>query len=285
MILVTGATGNVGSAIVAQLAAAGHPVRALTRDPTRARVPDGAQVVAGDLERPETLANALAGVRAAHLLLPRDHGQAFVTAAVEAGVERIVVLSSSAADYHNPENAICRAHQAGERVVRDSGLAWTFLRPGGFASNALAWAPGIRAANLVRAPFVDTSSALIDPRDIAAVGVAALTQDGHAGKVHTLTGPKAYTVREQVAAIGAAIGREIRLEALTEQEGAAEWRKRLPAPIADALLEFAADQRPVEILDTVREVTGRPGRTFAEWADDHADEFRAAAPPQGEGGV
>ncbi len=275
MILVTGATGNVGRSLVNRLLAAGEKVRALTRDPSRAALPDAVEVVAGDYDRPETITAALAGIDKAYLMVGGDVS-GFPAAAAAAGVRHIVLLSSCDAYAHERENLIAKMHEDAEQAVRASGLAWTFLRPDGFASNTLRWAPAIRATGVVRTAFPEQGMPVIDPQDIAAVAVLALTQPGHEGKIYPLTGPESLTVPEQLAAIAAAIGRELRHVALTEDEALAELRRQLPAAIADGVFAVQQDRGSTRVppLPTVAEVTGRPPRTFAEWAHAHAAAFR-----------
>lgn len=275
MILVTGATGQVGREVVAQLVAAGEPVRAMTRHPERANLPAQAQVVQGDLDQPSTLPAALAGVSKVYLFLGQDLGKGLLDAARAAGVKHVVLLSSLTTQ--GAHNAIAQRHLLGEEAVRASGLPWTFLQPGGFASNNLQWAPSIRAEGVVRAPFVQARSALIDPKDIAAVAVAALRSPGHEGKNYPMTGSEALSVVEQVRTLSEVLGRDIRLEELTEEAARqASLQRHVPVPIIDALLSLGKNSlgRPPVILDTVQKITGRPARTFRQWASDHADAFR-----------
>ncbi len=253
VILVTGSTGNVGRSLVSQLLEVGAEVRALTRDPGSARLPDGANVVAGDLSRPATLREALDGVGAVFLLWPFTDADADAAPAVadvlaDAG-PRVVFLSSMGSRAGQAE-AGTAFHAAVERELRRSGLAWTFLRPGGFASNTLLWAAQIRTDGVVRWPYARAARSLIHERDIAAVAVRCLTgghsdgghgghgdgghgddghgdgghgghgdgghgghgDGGHGGVVHVLTGPEAVTQEEQVHAIGRAVGRPVRYE-------------------------------------------------------------------------
>ncbi|HEU5470376.1 MAG TPA: NAD(P)H-binding protein [Actinophytocola sp.] len=278
-ILVTGATGNVGRNVVHGLVRAGVRVRALTRNPAFP-FPDDVEVVVGDLARPETVAPALAGVHALYLfplayLKPELSSfddvittEAIVGLAAAAGVRRVVMLGSSDPDFVHLE-----------RVVEGSGMAWTILRPGEFAVNKLNyWAPSIRAEGVVRTAYAEARGTPIHEADIADVAVAALLSDGHAGRHYELTGPQALTLREQVAAIAAGCGREIRLEQVShERERAAMIDAGMPEVVVDEMIlwypaNYAELMPPVS--SAVREVTGHPGRTLAEWAADHAEEFR-----------
>ncbi|MGH9229181.1 MAG: SDR family oxidoreductase, partial [Acidimicrobiales bacterium] len=166
MILVFGATGNVGGAVVRELAAAGAPVRAVVRDPHRASLPPGVDVVAGDLGEAVTLRQALAGVDAAFLLSGYDGIDSLVSEMPAAGVRRMVLLSSSTAPTDDLSNAVARYHIVSEQAVRDSGVAWTFLQPNSFMTNAFQWIPQLREGDVVRAPFADVAVSTIDPADI-----------------------------------------------------------------------------------------------------------------------
>ncbi|WP_336212168.1 NAD(P)H-binding protein [Nonomuraea sp. LPB2021202275-12-8] len=273
-ILVTGATGNVGRHVVTRLAEAGLRVRALVRDPARARLPEGVEVVRGDLTAPETLAPALDDVEIVFLVWP---GFAAKTAQpvidlIAAHARRIVYLSAHVSDTDEPVTF----HQELERSIRHSGLNWTFLRPGGFAANTLGWADQIREG-VVRWPYGRASRALIHERDIAAVAVHVLTSAGHGGAAYALSGPERLTQAEQVAVIGEVIGREVRWEDQPPQEA----RERLLAAWGDATFVDGAlaawstfVDTPEEVTDTVEKLLGRPALTFRQWAEDHETDFR-----------
>ncbi|MER6028984.1 NAD(P)H-binding protein [Streptomyces sp. NPDC001851] len=272
MIVVTGATGNVGRALVDRLLAAGRPVRALTRDPQRAALPDGAEVVR---YRPDDPAPLFAGATA--VFLYAQTGASDLLAAARAhGVRHVVLLSSGiiqeGADETHPIHVM---HATAERQIRDSGLDWTFLRPNAFATNALQWAPQIRAGNTVRGVFADMLTAPIHEDDIAAVAERVLLDDGHEGAVHRLTGPEATTNTDQIAAIARAIGRDLDFVEVSPAEAGPELFPHAPPEFVQALLNsFAATVGvPPEITDTVEKVTGTPARTFAQWARDHAQDF------------
>ena len=271
MIAVTGAGGNVGGELVARLAAAGEPVRAVVRDPARAAFPDGVEAVAGDLERPASLASALAGARAVFLLGGWSDMPGIVGRIADAGAERIVLLTSRCVIGGRPDNAITAMWLDAEAAVRGGTLPWTILRPSGFQSNALRWRPQLASGDVVRAPWPNVPIAAIDPADIAAVAAAALA-GGHDGSALELSGPEPLTPADQVARLGAALRRPLRYEPLTDAEARAEMGD---APAVDAQFRFFSDGEydDARVVDTVRAVTRRlPGR-FADWARAHAAAF------------
>jgi uncharacterized protein YbjT (DUF2867 family) len=277
MILVTGATGNVGRELVGALLDAGQPVRALVRrQADRSRLPAGVEVVVGDLDRPETLTAAVSGVRGMHLLSGYQGLEALLADARRAGVERIVLQSSSAVPGGDLGNAVARYHILSEQAVRRWGLAWTMLQPNSFMSNTLQWLPQLRAGDLVRAPFADVPVATIDPYDVAAVSARALTEAGHAGRSYRLSGPESLRPADRVAVLARALGRELRFQAQSDAEARAELRAAMPPEYVEAFFSFFADGTLDEsdVLPTVQEITGRPPRSFQQWADAHADAFR-----------
>ncbi|MEU9863079.1 NAD(P)H-binding protein [Streptomyces sp. NPDC047971] len=274
-VLVSGATGTVGRQVVAELLARGHAVRALTRDAAKARavLPEPVEIAVGDLTDPDSLAPALEGVTGLHLITfggavfaPLETGPRVLELAVKAGVRRVTVL-----------------HGGGdtplEQAVRESeGVDWTVVMPVEFMSNALEWAPGIQADDEVREPFADRLSAMVHEGDIGAVTAVALTEEGHGGQSYVVTGPEVLTLHDRIAALGAARGREIRLVELTEEEAVGRWRT---AGMDEYTIGFLLDvygntpEAGRTVADTVERVTGRPARTFARWAADHAAAFRA----------
>jgi uncharacterized protein YbjT (DUF2867 family) len=277
MILVTGATGNVGSELVRTLVAAGEPVRALIRDESRrAALPAGAEAAVGDLNRPETLDAAIDGVRGAHLLAGYAGLPDALARMRAAGVERVTLQSSSAVPVGDMTNAVARYHIESEAAIRASGLAWTCLQPNGFMSNALEWADQVRRGDVVRAPFANVRTASIDPRDIAAVAATALTTGAHDRRSYRLSGPESLLAADRLAILGRVLGRDLRLEPQPDDEARAEMSTTMPAKYVDAFMSFFADGTldESEVLPTVEEVTGRPPRSFAAWAEEHADAFR-----------
>ncbi|MFH8367873.1 SDR family oxidoreductase [Streptomyces sp. NPDC018031] len=277
MILVTGATGNIGGALLRELRAHGAgPVRGLTRDPSRAAFPEGVTAVGGDLGRPATLKAALDGARSL-FLVPGSGGEADVlTAAQEAGVEHVVLVSSITVETH-PHLPPAAQNHALELALRDSGMAWTVLRPSQFASNTLWWAESIREHDLVRAPYGDVGLPAIHPADIAAVARVALTEPGHRGRTHTLTGPARISPREQVAAIAEARGRAISFEETDRAQAHREMAAFLGDEVAAAVLDLTGgdvNEAILTVRDEVAQLTGAPARTFREWAQEHAAAFR-----------
>lgn len=276
MILVTGATGNVGGEVVRALVNGGHAVRALTRGASQSIVPAGVEGVAGDLNRPETLSAALDGVQEVFLLPGYQDMPGVLAAMRRAGVEQVVLLSGSSAPGGDMTNAISRYMIRSEAAVRESGALWTILQPSGFMSNALQWAPQMRAGDVVRAPFAGVRVAVIDPYDIAAVAVEALLAQGHDGRSYLLTGPESLVPAERVAVLARVLGRTLRFEAQSDAEARAEMSSAMPADYVDAFFSFYVDGALDDstVRPTVQELTGRPPRTFEQWAFAHADAFR-----------
>jgi uncharacterized protein YbjT (DUF2867 family) len=276
MILVTGATGNVGSELTRALAERGKSVRVLARKPHQASFPADVQVVTGDLEDPGSLAPALEGVSKVFLL------GGFATADIlrrirAAGAGHVVLLTSRCVIGGNPENAVTRMWLDAEAAVRDSGVGWTILRPSGFQSNALRWLPQLREGDAVRAPWPAVPIAAIDPADIAAVASAMLNEPGHEGEALTLSGPEPLTPGEQVAALGRALRRPLRYDPLSDEEARASMAADgTPASLIDAFFRFFSDGEfdDSAITATVHEITGRPPHTFDHWAHAHTDLFR-----------
>ncbi len=271
MFLVTGATGNVGAEVVSALVTAGAPVRALVRRPD-VRLPAGVEVAVGDLTSPGGLTDALKGVEGVFLL----SGYEDVSGPLrDAGVRRVVLLSGGSAALADMDNAVSRYMTLSERALRESGLDWTFLRPRAFMSNALRWLPQLRAGDTVRVQFPDVPVACIDPADIAAVAALALA-GGHEGRIHELTGPVAMRPAEQVSVLASVLGRDLRADELSDDETRVELEAGMPREYVDAFWNFYVDGTLDEatVYPTVPEVTGRPARTFGEWAEAHAAAFR-----------
>lgn len=274
MILVTGATGNVGRWVVADLLAAGGIVRALTRNPERASLPAGVDVVRGDLTQPDRLDAALQGVDRVFLFPAFGQSRALLDPLAASDVRHVVLLSSAAAT-SQATGAIGRHHAEYEEAVAASGVPWTFLRPGAFMANDLAWAPGITAAGVVRAPFGRAATAPIDERDIAAVAVRALREEGHAGRAYEMTGPQSLTTAERVGLLGEALGREVRFEEMSVEQARERMLARAPASVVDSLMDMFAGMvdRAADVSPTVRDVTGRDPYPYREWAERHAADF------------
>lgn len=280
--LVTGATGKVGRNVVTQLLEIGAPVRALVRNPLAAQLPDGVEIVQGDLADPGSLAAALDGVESVFLVWPTlaaDHAAAATIDAIAKHARRIVYVSAHGVPDDPAEKAegIIGSHALIEGLIERSGMEWTFLRPTGFAGNTLGWAVQIGTNGVVRGPFAGMARSLIHERDIAAVGVHVLTGQGHAGAKYVITGPEAITQADQVRAIGEAIGVPARFDEtgveVARQELLAAWGDA--AMVDDALAAWASMAEAPEIVtSTVRDLIGRPALPYRQWAIDHAADFR-----------
>jgi uncharacterized protein YbjT (DUF2867 family) len=281
VILVTGATGTVGREVVAQLLLAGEKVRALTRNPSRAQLDEQVELVAGDFNQPETLAKAVEGVESIFSLAfgPQLGIQeaSLAQAGKKAGARHIVKLSALRPG-GEARSSIGTWHLASERALQSIGIAWTFVQPGAFMSNALNWRDSIKGRGKVFSNYGDGKVAYIHPRDIAAVAVRALTEPGHEGKVYPVTGPEALNVSELVQLLSEAVGKPIEYVPITDDAAREGMQKAgLPTFLIDALLPFASFVRSgkgAETLPTVEQVIGRKQLTFADWAREHAADFR-----------
>jgi uncharacterized protein YbjT (DUF2867 family) len=270
--LVTGATGTVGRLVVEELLAAGQQVRALTRNPAKAALPEGVEVVAGDLARLDTLTGVFDGVEAAHLInfagddySPLPNGAELVKLIAETGVRRVTVLGG-------------RADGELEQALAAADLEWTLLQPGEFMSNTLRWwAQTIKTEGVIKEPFGHRLSSLVHERDIAAVAATVLVEGGHGGRTYTISGPEAITLKEKVAILSAAIGRDVEFVELTVDEARAKWRGDGMGEETIEFLVGALGNTPeigYTVVPTVKEITGRDARSFAQWAEENADAFR-----------
>ena len=287
MILVTGATGNVGRQVVEQLVAAGEPVRALSRHPERTSWPDGVEAVRGDLTA-ELPPGVFDGVRALYLFPEPRRVGAVVAAAAAAGVEHVVVLSSLAAGLEavGGLEVLQRRHLVVEQAVEASPMTWTHLRPGMFMTNTLGWAEGIRTDGVVREPYPDATATPIHEADIAAMAVAALLDPGrHAGAAYSLSGPEVLSQLDRVHVLADVLGRPVRFEEQTRDEARAALLANpwMNEGLADTLLDMLAGSRADRVpagegvLAGVSEVLGRPPLSFARWVEDHRDAFGPTA--------
>ncbi|GAA2138645.1 NAD(P)H-binding protein [Glycomyces algeriensis] len=276
MYLVTGATGNIGGAVVRALAGQGLPVRALVRDAARAKLPEGVTAAVGDLDDPDSLVPWLDGVEAAFVLPGYPDMPALYERLRDAGVKRAVQLSGGSAGSGDTTNAVTAMMMDSEAAARESGISWTVLRPSAFMSNTLRWLPELRAGDVVRAPWGDIAVACIDAEDIAAVAVAAMLDDAHAGAVYRLTGSRAMLPAEQLAVLGRVLDRRLRFEGLTLEETRAQLEATMPEKYVHAFWDFYVDGSLDEslVLPTVEELLGRPPRTFEQWAEAHVRDFR-----------
>jgi uncharacterized protein YbjT (DUF2867 family) len=280
MILVTGATGNVGRQLVEQLVAAGEPVRALSRHPERATWPDAVDGVAGDLtaELPDDL---FAGVHALYLFPEPARVRHVVAAAAAAGVRHVVVLSSLSAGMESVPamRVLQRRHLDVEQAVEASPMTWTHVRPGMFMTNTLSWAEGIRTDGVVREPYPDATAAPVHETDVAGVAVAALLDPArHAGAAYALSGPEALSQLDRVRILAEVLGRPVRLEEQDRDQARAAMlaNRWMNEHLADALLDMLAASRGVRdgiVLPGVEDVLGRPALGFARWVEDHRGAF------------
>lgn len=281
-VLVTGATGNVGPYAVRQLLEAGANVRALVLkdDPNLHRLPDGVELHYGDLADPDSVEAALPGVDGVFWMWPFF---ALSTATAPAVLERIaahagrVAVVSSVGVHLGIEPVDNNCHAYLEKLLQQSELEWTFLRTTGFMANAFGFAPQIRTSGTVRFPYGDAVRTSVHESDLAAVGVRALTEDGHAGQKYLVTGPEALSQREQLQIIGEVLGRTLVWEDIHHDAA----RKAMvdtgwPPSYADGALDYFADLcvTPEPGSTVVADTTGRPARSFREWAVEHADAFR-----------
>jgi uncharacterized protein YbjT (DUF2867 family) len=279
MILVTGATGNVGKELVQQLIAAGQPVRAFTRHPAKlAHLGPGVEIAAGDLDQPETIEAALKGVQRIFLVTSGTQQDAHVIqAARRGGVEHVVKLSTLEAADDSMAGHV-RWHREREELIRASGLAWTFLRPTMFMTTALDWAATIKAQGVVYFPGGAGKVPPVDPWDVAAVAACALTGSGHAGGAYALTGPEALSIGEMTRILGEVLGRPLRYVDVPESDFAAQLRELgLPDYVVEGLIGVFSAIRAgklAHVTDSVGRVTGRPARTFGFWCREHRSAFQ-----------
>ncbi|MGW6686395.1 SDR family oxidoreductase [Streptomyces sp. NPDC054961] len=279
MIVVTGATGNVGRPLTQALAEAGEQVTAVSRHAVA--MPDGVRHVAADLAEPASLTPALDGAKALFLLLsgdlhaPEARPADIIGLAAAGGVRRVVLLSSQGVATRplGPSRITMRTV---EDALRESGLDWAVLRPGGFASNALAWAESVRTHGTVAAPFGDVGVPVVDPADIAEVAAACLLDDRHIGGVYELTGPEVITPRQQAEAIAAALGSPVRFHELTRDEAKATMIRFVPMELADDTLDIISAPNPAElrISPDVERVLSRAPRSFDGWVARNTAAFR-----------
>jgi uncharacterized protein YbjT (DUF2867 family) len=275
MYLVSGATGNTGSDLVGVLADGGEDVRALTRNPAKITPRDRVEIVTGDLDQPESLREAMSGIRGMFLLPGYRDMPGLLAEARHAGVERVVLLSTSAAASGDTSNAISRYAIESEDVVRRSGIDWTVLRAYGFMSNTLRWLPELTAGDVVKEPFPGVPVAMVDPFDIATVAATALRDDGHDGQTYVLSGPEALLPADRLRILGTALHRDLRLDELDPDAAVTLLNQQLPKPYADAMVDYYLkgtldESQPT---DTVERVTARAPRTFRQWVESHLTAF------------
>lgn len=284
-ILVTGATGATGSEVVRQLAARGVPVRALVRDPAKAgaiAALPGVTLVKADLADPQSLAAALVGIERAYLVTSPDPAQValhsnFFKAAKAAGVKHIVRHSGLGADVGSAIN-LGRWHGESERELEASGIAWTHLQPHLFMQFFHNHAASIREQGVFYAPLGDAAVSMVDLRDIAAAAVVALTEPGHEGRRYAITGPAAVSFAEAAATLSAALGKPVQYIAVTpDQAREAMLGSGMPAWLASDLANmfgYFATGQAAFVSPAVAQLTGTPGRSFADFVRDNLAAFR-----------
>ncbi|WP_194926280.1 NAD(P)H-binding protein [Catenulispora pinisilvae] len=277
MILITGATGNVGRIVVERLAAEGREVRALSRRPEQVQWPFGTRAVAGDLVDAASLGPALDGVESVFLFAAPGLGADFVGAAQAAGVRRVVLLSSGAVDDEAQvqDGPIAARHHEIEQLLRASGMRWTFLRPDTFATNLLPWSYQTKNGDEIHGAYAKAAAPVIHEADIADAAVAALTGEGHDAKAYRLTGPELLTHADQARILGEVLGRPIRYVEIPAEQARAQMSGHVPAPILDDILKLWEQslERPHPVSADVEAVTGHKARDFRSWAREHAEVF------------
>ncbi|MEU0691254.1 NAD(P)H-binding protein [Streptomyces uncialis] len=274
MIVVTGATGNVGRPLVRALDAAGERVTAVSRSVSAGDVPAGVRSLRADLARAEDLGSVFDGAKALFLLTSGDFTGSggsvtdVLGAARAAGISRVVLLSSQGV-------GTGRHPSAAEDAVTGSGLDWTLLRPSGFASNALQWAESVRTRRTVVAPFGDVALPVVDPADIAEAAATALRDAGHTGRTYELTGPAPVSPRQQTEAIAKALGEPVRFVEQSPQEARAAMLGFMPAPVVETTLALLGTPTPAE--RRAAPATGspllHPPRPFTAWLSRNTAPF------------
>jgi uncharacterized protein YbjT (DUF2867 family) len=282
-ILVTGASGSIGSELVKHLSAKRVPVRAMVRRPPAQSydASSGVEYVTADFDDPASIRRALDGIERAFLVTnstERTEAQqlGFVEAAGTAGLRHMVYLSQLHAGKNSPVRFL-RYHAVVEEAISSSGIAFTHLRPNLFMQGFLAFRPSIESEGSFFAPAGDAEVSIVDVRDIAAVAATAVTGSGHEGKIYDVTGPEALTHTNIAAQLSEALGKQVAFVDIPESSmrealiahGFPEWQ-------ADGLIEDYAHYRRGEasnVSNTVRDVTGQPARSFLTFVRDYKEAF------------
>jgi uncharacterized protein YbjT (DUF2867 family) len=283
VILVTGATGKVGQEVVRQLSAAGVASRAFVRNPVKAsgiRLP-GVEIMTGDLADAAALERALSGVDRVFLVSPAAPEQVelqgnVIEAARRSGTRQVVKVSVAGGP--DAGTQIGRWHWSTEKQLEASGMGFTFLRPTLYMQQMLRYAPSIAAGGTFSAPIGSGEVAVVDTRDVAAVAVRALTEEGHDRKIYDLTGPEALSFDAMADAISAALGRKIEYAHVPPEYARKQMLSDgVPRWLADDMLILFASFREgygAAVTDTVQRVTKEKPRTFQQFARDYAEVFR-----------
>lgn len=280
MILVTGATGNIGKHLARQLAEMGQRTRVLVRDPSKFDTSGAAlEIVQGDLNQPDALESAFRGVVKLFLLSPGPdvpaQDTALVQASQHASLNHVVMLSSLGAELGGIGGG--RPHMPGEKLLQDSGIPWTILHPSEFMTNTLWWSESIRSAGAIFVPTGTGRIGFIDPADIAAVAAHVLTSPGHEGKTYRLTGPEALSTADIAEHLSAILGKPIRHIDVPE----AAFREGMqatgfPPPLIEMQVEYCAavkEGRVGIVTNEIEQLLGRPPHSYAAWAHENARAF------------
>ncbi|MEV4127600.1 NAD(P)H-binding protein [Nocardia sp. NPDC049707] len=276
-ILVTGATGNIGRALLTQLAEHDEVrVRATTRKATSGALPEGVEPFQADLQHADSLRPAVEGATALFLISRIGDDAGILSSAQRAGVDHVVLVSSITVQTH-PHLGPAQENAAVEQLLETSGMDWTILRPTQFASNALWWADSIRERGGVEVPFADVGLPTVHPGDIARVAHTALTEPGHRRREYALTGPELITPRQQIETIASVLGHPLSVTEINRAQARERMIPAMGSQTADALLDVMGGDTNDELLtirDTVAQVTRSPAQTFHDWVSQNISAFR-----------
>ncbi len=279
MILIIGATGTVGTELVAQLTEGGYRVRALTRSPQKAaKFWNNVEVVTGNLNDRDSLVAPMRGVDRFFLITASTQQDKNVLAAAkEAGVQHVVKISTQEAGW-TPVEGHGHWHKEREELIRSSGLTWTFLRPSMYMNFALSWAQSIRLENAIHSAGGSGKLGAIDPWDVAAVAKEALTGQGHENRAYELMGPELLSFGDMADVLSKVMDRQIQHTEISEAEQGEVFTKMgLPKYTADGLVEtfsLIRAGRFAYLSEDVEKVTGRRPRSFEEWVRKHIAAFK-----------